>query len=589
MSVVFLPVLRTAVTYSVSFGRRWTILEQMLLLDLVEEKRTVAELAAAADLPDRLIVEALINLLRTNWIEMRASDAGAYFAATAAGKRRASETNLPDHVERGEKWTSLCFDRVTGSWLRSDELDIVYERDLPNSARPLEARFQTFNAADGDFRDLLYLQPLETLEPDEPRLRTPARPYARFQVTDDGIIGLPEYAPMKLQRAILDASEARQAASGENAGRTKVRVTSRYRDTIEASDIFVGGPAQLALLRDALEKAGSTVIIHSCFVNPKTLKTILPDLAAAAKRKIRVELLWGLQRDPEASGPPASIVDARGIIEGLPFEQRQYITLSGRTSGSHAKLIVYDDKASGQWMSVISSCNFLSTHFDAFDVSIRTRSRGIASKLLSWLTMTQQPAVGGWSHQARRINAAWSAARRLAASGEEVGEHQLSLLVDADHYACLRKARDQATKNILVACDLFGLAAETSVAVPMAEAARDGINVQLLYSRPSKFLIEEGRSPDTADLARRGLHLLQIEELHGKFLLWDDKSFAATSFNWLSTAVDGARARGAEFGLLVEGAGLRQKFVERLAEVEGFDEARAAISGTSGAASFSSF
>lgn len=89
--------------------------------------------------------------------------------------------------------------------------------------------------------------------------------------------------------------------------------------------------------------------------------------------------------------------------------------------------------------------------------------------------------------------------------------------------------------------------------------------------------------PDAADLAKRGLRLQQIEELHGKFLLWDDESFAATSFNWLSTAVDGARARGAEFGLLVEGAQLRQKFAERLEEVEGFDDARAAISGMSGA------
>lgn len=577
MTVIFLPVLRTAVTYNVSYGRRWTILEQMLLLELVVERRTVAELAAAADLPDRLIVEALINLLRANWIEMRASNTGAFFAVTPAGKRRAAEANLPDHVERGEKWTSLCFDRVTGSWLRSDDLDIVYERDLPNSARPIEARFQNFNAADGDFRDLLYLEPLETLEPDEPRLRTPARPYARFQVTDDTIIGLPDYAPMKLRRTLLDAADGRKPESSEGKTQRKVQTTSRYRDTIEASDIFVGGPAQLELLRDALQMAGSMIIIHSCFVNPKTIRMILPDLVAATRRKIRVELLWGLQRDAEAGGPPASIVDARGLIEGLPFEERQYITLSGRTSGSHGKLIVYDDAATGKWVSVVGSCNFLSTYFDALDVSIRTRSPGIASKLLSWLTTTQQPAVGGWSHQARRINSAWAAARRRAVDCEEVGRQQLSLLVDADHYACLRKARDEAARDILVACDLFGLAAETSVSVPMAEAAKDGANVQLLYSRASKLLREEGRMPDATDLAERGLHVIQIDDLHGKFLLWDDESFVATSFNWLSTAVDGARPRGAEFGLLVEGTELRQKFSERLMEVAGFDDARAAV------------
>src|SRR5690606_25379994 len=38
MSVVFLPVLRTAVSYSVSFGRRWSILEHMLLKALASDR-----------------------------------------------------------------------------------------------------------------------------------------------------------------------------------------------------------------------------------------------------------------------------------------------------------------------------------------------------------------------------------------------------------------------------------------------------------------------------------------------------------------------------------------------------------------------
>lgn len=583
MSVIFLPILRTAVTYNISYGRRWTILEQMLLIELAEARRTVSELASAADLPERLIVEALINMLKANWIEMRATNAGAYFAVTHAGKRRATDTNLPDHVERGEKWTSLSFDRVTGSWLRSDDLDIVYERDLPNGARPLEARYQNFNAADGDFRDLLYLQTLETLEPDEPRLKPPARTYARFEVTGGVIAGLPSYAPMKLRRAILDAAVGRETESRKGATERAVQGQSCFRDTIGADDIVVGGAAQLALLREVLQSAKSTVIIHSCFVNPKTIAAIIPEIATAAKRKVRIELLWGLQRDAEASGPPASIVQARSQLESLSPEERQYVVLSARTSGSHAKLIVYDDAATGKWISVVSSCNLLSTHFDALDVSIRTRSLGIATKLLSWLTTTQQPAVGGWSQQARRINAAWGAARKLATGREEEGDHQLSLLVDADHHACLRKARDAATRDIVIACDLYGLAAETSVAVPMAEAAKDGVYVQLLYSRASRLLQEEGRVPDAADLAKRGLNLLQIEELHGKFLLWDDESFVATSFNWLSTAVDGARARGAEFGLLVEGPDLRLKLAKNLADIKGFDEVMVAVSGTGGA------
>ena len=562
MSVVFVPVLRTAVSYSVSFGRRWSILEHMLLKALASDRRTVAELARSANLPDRLVIEALINLLRANWIEVRASEGGAFFAVTSAGKKRSSDQTLPAHVERGEKWTSLCFDRITGAWLRADDLEIVYERDLPNAARIIPSIYSTYSAADGDLRDLLYLSPQESLEPDEPRLRTPSRPYARFEVLPDRIEGLPPYAPLKLRQAILDAGEA-TSGSQDDAGSAQTKESmSGFRGTITAGDLFVGGAAQHALIKECFEAARSTVIIHSCFVNSKTIKMLLPDLEAAAAREIRVELLWGLVRDPELDVQPPSIREAEQMLNKLSPEARRYVSMSSTTSGSHAKLIVYDDAATGRWTSVISSCNLLSTNFDALDIAVRVRSPGLAAKLLSWLTATQQPSAGGWPHLTRRLNALWGQARAAARDAVEEGEHSLSLLIDADHYACIRRARDHAKSDIIVACDLYGLSAETSVLVPMEVAANKGIDVKLLYCRPSKLLREEDRNPTTEDLASRNLTLTQVRDLHGKLLLWDDESLAVTSFNWLSTAVDGARTRGAEFGVLVEGPSLRSLLVD---------------------------
>ncbi|HYH70084.1 MAG TPA: phosphatidylserine synthase [Methyloceanibacter sp.] len=549
----------------------------MLLKELSVERRTVAQLAVVANLPDRLIVEALINLLRANWIEMRASQDGAFFAVTAVGKKRSSDTDLPAHVEMGEKWMSLCFDRVTGAWLRADDLKIVYARDLPNTARRLEAIYSTYSSTDAELRDLLYLSPLESLEPDEPRLRTPSRPYARFETHPEHIDGLPSYAPLKLRQAILEATGDGARKADEGIIGNKRDDAADFRDTITADDMFVGGEAQHALLQQCLESAKSTVVIHSCFVNPKTLKRLLPDLQAAAARKVRVELLWGLVRDPEIVGQPPSILEAQRLLGALPSEVRGFVTMSDRTSGSHAKLIVYDDAESGDWVSVISSCNFLSTNFDALDVSIRTRSPNLAKRLLSWLTTTQQPAAGGWSRQARRLNTAWGNATLRCFQRLETGEHELSLLVDADHYACLRTARDESQGMIVVACDLYGLAAETSVLVPMQVAAEKGVAVRLLYSRPSRILREEGRLPDEASLSKRGLGLKRVDELHGKFLLWDDRSLAVSSFNWLSTAVDGTRSRGAEFGLLIEGDGLRSALVEKLEQAVGFEEVLEAV------------
>src|SRR5215471_15117949 len=171
MKILYLPVYRMAASYTVSFGRRWSVLEHLLLVELSSSRRSVAELSEAAALPERLVVEALINLVRQNWIEVRATNEGAVFAATQVGKRRAADENLPAQLQTAVRWMLVCVERLTGAWLRAEDLDLVYERDMPHDAKRIEARLQTFDATDGSLRDLVILAPDEGLEPVEPQFR----------------------------------------------------------------------------------------------------------------------------------------------------------------------------------------------------------------------------------------------------------------------------------------------------------------------------------------------------------------------------------------------------------------------------------
>lgn len=95
MTAFYLPVLKIGVAYAVSAGRRWSILEHMLLAELANEQHSVAELARLANLPSRMIVEALIALLRANWIEVRADNRGTRFSATPVGRKRVARTIFP--------------------------------------------------------------------------------------------------------------------------------------------------------------------------------------------------------------------------------------------------------------------------------------------------------------------------------------------------------------------------------------------------------------------------------------------------------------------------------------------------------------
>jgi hypothetical protein len=566
MTTFFLPLLKIGVAYAVSAGRRWSVLEHMLLMELAREHHSVAQLAALANLPPRMIVEALIALLRANWIEVRADGRGVRFSATPVGRKRAEDDDLPARTSRDIRWTSLCFDGHTGSWIRSDELKLVYYEDLPSGAYLLDNLFQTYNIRDGAIRALLPLDLDETLEPEAPMPRNASRPFARFSVRDGEVDGLPPGAPLRLREHVLsEAAKHGTVVAPEERNPDLTVESGLLLDTFTSDDLIVGGPAHLGAIQRALAEAKKAIVVHSCFVHPETIRRLLPDLEKAARRNVRVELLWGLRSDGEEETLPPPITESDAVLDTLAPQLRKRVRLSQISSGSHGKVVLWD-VADGSWRSLVGSCNWLSTWYDAIDVSIVSRSPQLAVRLMSWMLETQLPAVGGWTAQARRLNDLLGATRLQTYHRKESGDHSVKLLIDDDHFAALRTARDQASKDIVLGCDLFGSAAETTTIVPMERAAEMGRKVTIYYARPTKRLLNEGLAPKPEDYTERKLTLRKTDNLHGKFLAWDDLSFVASSFNWLSTIPD-TRVTGAEFGLLVEGAPLRQKLWAECAEL----------------------
>lgn len=567
MKYLHLPLYRMAVSYLFSFGRRWSIIEHMLLVEATVAKRTAQELAASAGLPHRLVVEALINLLRANWIEVRSDDDRIYFAATPTGRRRARQKTLPERLQKDIRWDSVCVDRVTGHWMRTDDLDLVYERDLPPESEKIRPLLHTFEPNDAGLRDLFRLNLNESLEPSTPQFRTPSLPYARVGIAfNDVQTGLPSNVPLALKRALIHAAKSVSDDGTTSYSTEPPSLQEVARDELSEDDIIVGGPAHLTLLRQILDRARSAVVIHSCFLNAETLRKLLPDLEQAARRKVRIELLWGLDIDPEATKPIRKISDATAVLDDLPADIKGRVRLSPNSSGSHAKVVMYDDRETRVWTTVLGSCNFLSSDFDWMEVSLRTRSPLLASKVMGRLLSNQLPSVGNWSGTARRLNLIWSQLKQQVRLQPEVGQYSISLIIDHDHYACVTLARDHAKREIQIACDLFGLSAETSVLVPMETAAARGIAVHLQYTRPSKFLLQEGQEPLVSEISKRGIGIERVNHVHAKYLGWDEDNLVISSFNWMATALDSRRSRGAEIGALIEGPGIFQTLKSKLQE-----------------------
>ena len=558
MKYVYVPVYKMAVSYLFSFGRRWSILEHMLLTESTSAKRTALELAEACNVPHRLVVEALINLLRANYVEVRSDDSNVYFAATPTGQKRAREKSLPEQLQRDIRWDSMCVDRLTGHWMRADDLDLVHDKDLPPDAVKLRALLHTFEPNDAPLRELFRLNLNESLEPAPPVFRPPSLAFARVGLAFNEIqVGLPANPPFALQIALIEASLHVKDDGTTPYHATTIVSDEQARDNLTDDDLIVGGPEHLEVLREALEKAKSAVIIHSCFLSADTLRNLAPDLERAARRRVKVDLLWGLHTDPEVKGPAKKISDVMAVLAGLPPGPRGRIHLSPISSGSHAKVILYDDRDTGKWTTIIGSCNFLSSEFDWMEISLRTRSPAFAARVTNRLLSSQLPAAGSWSSTARRLNAIWSELKGFTRGLRETGTHSIALVTDSDHYACISLARDQARDDIEIVCDLYGLSAETSVLVPMETAASRGVKVRIAYTRESRFLLAEQAMPTPEEVGKRGIVLERVADIHAKYMAWDSTNLVITSFNWMATSVDGKRSRGAEMGALIQGPDIR--------------------------------
>jgi cardiolipin synthase len=88
MSVVrvAVPVYRGKRRFHLLKGRPWSPVEHLILQALSKEPRTAATLAEQSTLSKRLIIEALIRLMRADWVELSSQASGTLFRATPGGR-----------------------------------------------------------------------------------------------------------------------------------------------------------------------------------------------------------------------------------------------------------------------------------------------------------------------------------------------------------------------------------------------------------------------------------------------------------------------------------------------------------------------
>ena len=82
---VILPVLKGSRRFIIERGRRWSVIEHLLLDAVSRGAASAADLAEQSHLPRRVVVEGFIRLMRAGWVEIAATSRGPLFLITAAG------------------------------------------------------------------------------------------------------------------------------------------------------------------------------------------------------------------------------------------------------------------------------------------------------------------------------------------------------------------------------------------------------------------------------------------------------------------------------------------------------------------------
>nr|WP_047168486.1 hypothetical protein [Sphingomonas sp. Y57] len=561
---VAIPITYSTVKLHLEKGRRWSVAEHALLFALKAGESTAADLATRSRLPHRMVLEALINLMRVGWVEVVATGDRVRFAITSGGTAHVDKEELPVVTEPLTKDMKFAVDGVLGGVLRWRELTFMSP-----------ARFDRLDRA-----DIIVLPTTPDLRPPKPRDiveslldedethrgsdRSAARPgegWVLATVVGDKVEGLPRDA-VALRRRVIEVARQAEGRERQVPAAAVPPVVAGRQVHLAPHDLIVGGQEHWDHIERTIGAARSWIAIHSTFVREEPFRRLFPLLENAARTHgVRTDIFWGRGSERETANPTRRVVE-RLNVEIRGRELSQWIKIHPFSTSSHAKLLVADD-GKGRFRATVGSCNWLYTGWTSLEVSVRLGDGEIVADVMDALAEMAYQATGDWSGITADV-AGKARVARVDRSRKQGRVMEARLLFGADHVRMFELARDHAQRRIVIASHRLGAAAENMALRPTraAVAARD-VHATLYYSTPSDQVTAEVAAEMTFRATQEGVTLRQVTEpaMHAKFMYWDEDDLVVTSQNLLSAD---PLAPLEELGIHLRGPGAPRDLADRL-------------------------
>jgi phosphatidylserine/phosphatidylglycerophosphate/cardiolipin synthase-like enzyme len=312
-----------------------------------------------------------------------------------------------------------------------------------------------------------------------------------------------------------------------------------------------------------LKKARSRIVIHSTFIDVTAFRALSPQMHEAARRGVKIDILWGKSDRSDGTNEMSSVMEE--CLASLQSDEvRERITFHTATTNSHSKIIIADN-GKGRLIAYVGSCNWLSSKFRAFDVSVRLADPDIVGDLLGVLAQMAAPKGNLWPPLTRDLTLLSRTAKQHAPSSHGI-KATGHLVFGSQHANFIRIARDQARTRILVLSHRFSPNAEALVLAPTSAAVKaNAIDVKLMYGQldgPNEGAIAAALASSARE---NGIRTEMVFEptLHAKVLIWDSDHVVITSQNWLS-ADPGEAEQFSEIGIHLSARGLADELISKI-------------------------
>ena len=549
------PLTKILVKFRASTQRPITELDRMVMQAIAAGASSVDSLKSIFQLPERLLVECLVDLMDMALLALDTSGSG--FRLTEFGKRCLDQelTSFGERLDDADEMTFLREDLAgriaVGQIIRYDH----EKGDLQSSE-------VQGSIPHGEIEQIL----IQKLKKDGKHLHSvesivPVRDGISFKVTVDSgaISGLPSQWN-HLKPLLLAETEKRTGISyaAPQRDREDEQDESIWTEvSIGVSDLLLKASDHEEVLAKAIEQAHRRLLILSAHASEAVLNKLKEPIKAAVRRGVHVDILCGLPSLDEDGELHAKTTKKwlQEIRKSLSDGSGDHLTVKEEPLNSDAKVLVWDAQ-DGSYQAIVGSYNWLygldsptAEHLGSNEVGIRLKDPrligNICTTLSGWLDARGQQ-LSGVALRWRNIGLSLAKMELSSASDGDAALTKARVIYDESHAEVLREGLVNASRRLLVSSHKLNRSATGS-------HSNGGGKLDWLARRNPvsefQFVLVTGRNPKPDSWTQEDQNRLEGlvkgvdgtirlgEGTHARVVVYDDVA-VVSGYNFLSTTHD---------------------------------------------------